>query len=144
MLGDSSKKKLSFSRILKEASQVQGIGSYAAILMWTIAIYSSTHDAARSLIASGDLWLNRKWDDILTRSAQPLEQQRAIQRHYLSYGVYIPIDDIVVDAKQPALESVQSLLQNACGKGRAYIWVPLHFQLPVFGEKVVEWCLVKA
>lgn len=129
---------------LAKVSWVRGFSSYTAILIWTMAIYFSTHDAARSLIASGDLWINRKWDKILGHGAQALEQQRAIQRHYLSYGVYIPIDDIVVDAKQPALESVQSLLQTVCGKGRAYIWVPLHFQLPVFGEKVVEWCLVKA
>ncbi len=132
-----------FSAFSKKV-RVQNLGPYAAILVWATAFYFSTHDAARSIIATGDLWLSQKWAGILTGEMQPIDQQRAIQRHYLSYGVYIPIDDIVVDASQPTLESDQTLFQTVCGKGRAYIWVPLHFQLPVFGEKVVEWCLVKA
>ena len=112
--------------------------------LWVVAAYLTTKEANRSIIASMDLWIRPHWNEILSDSLTPIESQRAIQQHYLSYGVYIPIDDIVVNARQHPNESVISMLQSACGKGIIYIWVPLPMRFPLLGEKVFEWCLVKA
>jgi hypothetical protein len=113
-------------------------------IAWGLAIYQTTHEAFRSVTATLDLRITGKWDSILSSSQHTLEQQRSIQQHYLSYGVYIPIDDIVVDARQQLMGPMASLMPKVCGSGRAFVWIPLPLHIPLVGEKVIEWCLVKA
>ncbi len=108
--------------------------------LWAAAFYVSTHQAAKALIA-GAFFLNQQLDMSQTLA---LEAQRSIQRHFLSFGVYIPLEDIVIRGKNLEVQTLVPLLEQACGEGQAFVWVPLRFQLPVVGEKVLEWCLVKA
>lgn len=113
--------------------------------LWATALYVSTHQAAKAAIASAFLLQNSELTNLLNKpQTLALDGQRFIQRHFLSYGVYIPLEDIVIRGMTSVEPTLVPLMQQSCGEGRAYVWVPLRFQLPVVGEKVLEWCLVKA
>ena len=71
----------------------------------------------------------------------PLSTQRKIQKHFLSYGVYIPIDDIVVNMGLNKLDNYNQLHESTCGTAKIYIWLPIKIRFPIIGEKVWEWCL---
>jgi hypothetical protein len=67
--------------------------------------------------------------------------KRQIQRHFLDYSVYIPVEDIVIitpDKKED--NRLESLMTKACGSGSLFVWIPLKISLPFYGEKVHEWC----
>jgi hypothetical protein len=113
--------------------------------LWATALYVSTHQAAKAAIASAFLLQNPELTTIINKPQSiAQDSQRFIQRHFLSYGVYIPLEDIVVRGKTSVEPTIVPLMEQSCGEGQAYVWVPLRFQLPVVGEKVLEWCLVKA
>jgi hypothetical protein len=113
--------------------------------LWATAIYLSTYQAAKAAIAGFVLLLNQDLTTLLTSpQTVALDGQRFIQRHFLAFGVYIPLEDIVIRGLTSEEPTSVPLLEQSCGEGHAYVWVPLRFQLPVVGEKVLEWCLVKA
>ncbi len=113
--------------------------------LWATAIYVSTHQAAKAGIASALLLQDPDLTSLLSKPQTiALDGQRFIQRHFLSYGVYIPLEDIVIRGVTSVEPTIVPLMEQSCGEGQAYVWVPLRFQLPVVGEKVLEWCLVKA
>lgn len=113
--------------------------------LWATAFYVSTHQAAKAAIASALLLQNQELTSLLKKPQTiALDGQRFIQRHFLSYGVYIPLEDIVIRGMTSVEPTIVPLMEQSCGEGQAYVWVPLRFQLPVVGEKVLEWCLVKA
>jgi hypothetical protein len=67
--------------------------------------------------------------------------KRQIQRHFLDYSVYIPVEDIVIIATDKKEDSrLESLMTKACGHGSLFVWIPLKISLPFIGEKVHEWC----
>jgi hypothetical protein len=67
--------------------------------------------------------------------------KRQIQRHFLDYSVYIPVEDIVIIASDKKEDNrLESLMTKACGHGSLFVWIPLKISLPFFGEKVHEWC----
>ncbi len=67
--------------------------------------------------------------------------KRQIQRHFLDYSVYIPIEDIVIIAPDKKEDNrMESLMTKACGRGSLFVWIPLKISLPFYGEKVHEWC----
>jgi hypothetical protein len=67
--------------------------------------------------------------------------KRQIQRHFLDYSVYIPVEDIVIIAPDKKEDNrVESLMTKACGSGSLFVWIPLKISLPFYGEKVHEWC----
>ncbi len=103
-----------------------------------IAIYSSCRPAIIAVSASYNLP-----DFSSVSSLNYLDTKRKVQKHYLDYGIYIPIDDIIMNQDENNETTHLSLLEQACGKGIMYIWVPLRFRIPVLGEKVLEWCLLK-
>lgn len=80
------------------------------------------------------------WED----PTRLLELRRQVQRHFLSHSVYIPMEDIITssptDGAPGSATPASLLMQKACGRGRLFIWIPFKFQLPVNGEKVIEWC----
>lgn len=115
---------------------------YAGIAtLWLAATAASTHDAVTPVRASVALLQSNDFDRLLNSGAPFLDIKRTIQAHYLSYGVYIPLDDIVMNAQEK--QPLRDLLESACKPGRATVWVPLKFHVPLAGEKVFEWCLVK-
>ncbi len=67
--------------------------------------------------------------------------KRQIQRHFLDYSVYIPVEDIVIIAPDKKEDNrLESLMTKACGSGSLFVWIPLKISLPFYGEKVHEWC----
>jgi len=67
--------------------------------------------------------------------------KRQIQRHFLDYSVYIPLEDIVIIANEKKSDTrLESLMTKACGHGSLFVWIPLKISLPFYGEKVHEWC----
>ena len=67
--------------------------------------------------------------------------KRLIQRHFLDYSVYIPVEDIVIIASEKKEGNrLESLMTKACGHGSLFVWIPLKISLPFYGEKVHEWC----
>lgn len=115
----------------------------ALILSWAIALAVSAKDAVPPLRASfailkqTDLW------EIPKSLEESLDRQRQIQAHYLSYGVYIPLDDIVIGAQDTRSQPLLASIEGVCGPGSTAIWVPVAFHFPILGEKVFEWCLVR-
>jgi hypothetical protein len=70
---------------------------------------------------------------------------RRVQKHFLKYGFYIPAEDIVINNKNIILDrDYVANLKKSCDQGRLYIWIPLRFKIPLFGEKVLEWCFVQS
>ena len=67
--------------------------------------------------------------------------RRQIQKHYLNYGVYLPLEDIMLRDQVLKLNaSLDNALHRYCSDAVLGIWVPLKFRLPIIGERVVEWC----
>ena len=72
---------------------------------------------------------------------QTLVLRRQLQRHFLAHSVYLPLEDIsTAPAPGAAGDDTSLLMQKACGRGRLLVWLPFKFNLPIFGEKVIEWC----
>lgn len=120
---------------------------YFSKLLWrcmlfapiAFAGYSSCKPAIFAIIASNSIK-----SDSLTDGLNDFHQtfsQRKIQRHYLDYGIYIPIDDIIVNRGGDTNPSLIKMLERTCGRSPIYIWVPIRFRVPLAGEKVFEWCL---
>ncbi|MCX6130011.1 MAG: hypothetical protein NTX25_13230, partial [Proteobacteria bacterium] len=85
---------------------------------WACALYFSTHHTAKALLASLAL-LNKSQvtQKLHTQEANPIETQRFIQQHYLSYGIYIPLDDIVIQGDGQRQPILTAQLQQKCGLG---------------------------
>lgn len=107
------------------------------------AIHVSSYNAILALVASSQLRLDQNQESLLNSSDFELQQKRLVQQHFLKYGIYIPIDDITVKDVGIEADSYQLMLQQSCGSGKLFVWVPLKFRLPLIGEKILEWCLVK-
>ena len=70
-----------------------------------------------------------------------LEIQREVQKHYLSNGVYIPLEDIFfVEEIKQTNPDLTSAIVKSCGNATMAIWVPLLVRLPYIGERSFEWC----
>jgi hypothetical protein len=71
--------------------------------------------------------------------------RRSEQKYFLDYGIYIPLEDIMLVEQLPLGGARYSeALVRGCrglkvGSGVA-IWLPLKTKWPLFGEKVIEWC----
>ncbi len=72
------------------------------------------------------------------------ETKRRIQRHFLDYDYYIPLEDIVfLDPNGTSDDNTTLLTKMACGQGgQLAIWLPLKVRLPLFGNWIIEWCWV--
>lgn len=66
-----------------------------------------------------------------------LTAQQKIHQYFLSRQIYIPQEDISLHSDEPMLFAVR----NSCSRGKIYVWIPVKVRLPMFGEKVIEWCL---
>lgn len=74
-------------------------------------------------------------------AAEELSIRRKLQKHFLKFDVYIPLEDIIVTKKdQKIADRTVFLMQKICGTGMIYVWVPLRMRLPIVGETVYDWC----
>lgn len=105
------------------------------------AAYWTCMPAGAAYLATQTLVVPQLQDQELDDRTLMLDLRRQIQKHFLSYAVYVPLEDIVsVTPGDPASGDLALLMQKACGKGRLYVWTPLKFRFPLTGEKVIEWC----
>ena len=104
-------------------------------LVWSVLPAMSAVKAVASFPV-----LNFK-DDELRDEKRFHELRRAVQRHFLDAGMYIPLEDVVAGTKSPtASQKTALIMQKACGRGKIHVWIPVQFRLPVVGSKVVDWC----
>lgn len=70
-----------------------------------------------------------------------LEIQRNVQKQFLDYGVYIPLEDIMFTGHFVQTNAdFEPVVKRICGEAPLVVWVPLQFRLPLVGERSVEWC----
>lgn len=108
-------------------------------LMVAGLLYKSASPALKALEASWKLS-----DYVSSKEGQTFAKQgqlrRLIQKHYLKFDVYLPLEDIVTLKGSPIPERYQRFMEKACGNAQVYIIIPLRLDLPVIGEQVYEWC----
>ncbi|MBP9708747.1 MAG: hypothetical protein KBD78_14000 [Oligoflexales bacterium] len=106
------------------------------------AIYYTTHKAAAALIACQQLKIQNN-DALKELSPKALvEFKRKIQQHFRHYQIYLPLEDIVVNAQlneKPDSFNLSTSLQENYGVSQVYLFVPLRFHLPFVGENVIEY-----
>ena len=77
------------------------------------------------------------------KEKEAIKITQSLQSHFRKYGIYIHFEDII---KRPEgsvhLEKIFLQLEQECGHGNLYVWVPLFFKIPLVGTKVVEWCWI--
>jgi hypothetical protein len=85
----------------------------------------------------------RKQDFVGNASHEPTYVRRKIQQFFLKSGTRITMDDIIY-ARSLDVEDDDGLmlLQKACGKSNIYVWVPFRFRLPLYGDKIIQSCVV--
>ena len=68
--------------------------------------------------------------------------ERKVQKFFLDHNIYIPMEDIIINRENHISEkSPLFQMRKSCGQGKLYVWIPLRVRIPLFGEKVIEWCL---
>jgi hypothetical protein len=108
-----------------------------------ICAYWTFEPALRAVIASlslNDTFLSSDLGEI---NQEALNVRRRIQKHYLEYDVYMPLEDIIVPigpAADPSKNRLTFLMRNVCGSAKIYVWVPIKIRVPVFGNMIWEWC----
>lgn len=113
------------------------------VSFWVAAFAVSFQDAIPALRASYAILHSEDFWNPSKNLEESISRQRQIQAHYLSYGVYIPLDDIVIGAHVSNTQPLMKSIEGVCGPGVTAIWVPVAVHFPIFGEKVFEWCLVR-
>ena len=111
--------------------------------LWGCALSFSLRDASSALRASYAILHNDAFWNPSKNAEESITLQRQIQAHYLSYGVYIPLDDIVIGAHEINSQALQKLIEGVCGFNSTAVWVPVALHFPIIGEKVFEWCLAR-
>ncbi|MGE0171515.1 MAG: hypothetical protein AB7T49_01970 [Oligoflexales bacterium] len=102
-----------------------------------VGVLWTTFPALRSLAAMGTLKL--KGRSGFEEHLDSLDLKRAIQKHFLYYGTYIPLEDIALENELVG-DEILSGVRRYCGKATLYVWVPYRFRLPVLGETLTEVC----
>lgn len=111
------------------------------ILPTVFAIYWTTIPALLAVVAISRFPIpnpqESEWED----KRRVLEVKRRIQKHFLDYSVYLPMEDIIVPVSLGDERTELSfLMQNTCGRATLYVWIPFKFRLPLIGDKVIDWC----
>ena len=112
-------------------------------LPFLAAIYLSTHGVADVLGAVVTFpsvsFIGYDWE----HPVNALSGRRQVQRHFMDYGVHIPLENIVATGDDSATSArLVDLSIEACGSGDLIIWIPLRLKLPLMGDWVTEWCWV--
>jgi hypothetical protein len=120
------------------------VSKFLLVLIFIIPILTavafSFHDALRVILFVEAMPpLERSL--VESKSQESLKETRQkIQSYFLENDLYLPFEDIfsIYDESMKIEYGVH--IQKACGQGKLFVWVPLKIKLPLFGEKVVEWC----
>ena len=115
------------------------VGSWVAAILGIVAW--SAWPAIKALTATLQLRPVSKHAVVQGTDSARLEVQRIVQKQFLDYGVYVPLEDIMF-AEYFAKKNVEfePVLRRVCGDAPLIVWVPLQFRLPIIGERSLEWC----
>lgn len=106
----------------------------AAALTWTV------EPAFRTTVATIQHEpLRLKMDDF-TDIEKNTELKRQLQKHFLDYNIYIPLEDIVTLSPQTDQIMMKDIMARSCGPAYVYVWTPLGFRLPFIGMKFIDRC----
>lgn len=84
-------------------------------------------------------FVNYNWES----PSSALAGRRLVQRHFMSVGVHIPLENIVATSDDDSANPrTIDLMTEVCGHGDLLIWVPVRLKLPLIGDWVTEWCWV--
>lgn len=121
-----------------------GRGALVGILFALPALFATYWTTAPAALAAYaahrfpmPLLQDAEWDE----KKRVVDLKRQIQKHFLEYAVYLPMEDIVAPSiLGDERAELSFLMQNACGRARLYVWIPFKFRLPLLGDKVIDWC----
>lgn len=117
------------------------------IVLFTPLLAAITWSSIPALKAARGAWTfttGLKQDFFYARESDPRFIKRTVQKHFLSNGVYIPLEDIFTDSRRQKNPTGEILfMRKKCGRGKIYVWVPFKINVPVYGQKVFEWCIRK-
>lgn len=118
-----------------------GLETLSWILAAAAAVTWSALPAAKAAVATLALKGVPK-DSVLQGTENVrLELQRNLQKHFLDYGVYVPLEDIMfTEHVSQTNADLETVIKKVCGDAPLAIWVPLQFKVPLIGERSVEWC----
>lgn len=111
-----------------------------AALSILLTMSFSTSQALKALYAAYTLETEPDITANTLNNQEMLTARRKIQKHFTNTGIYVPMEDIVFTQTKKKDSRLHLLMHKACGPGKIYVWVPLKFKWPIFGERVFEWC----
>lgn len=80
------------------------------------------------------------YDDQWSDPSAMLELKRDIQKHFLQYKLYLPVEDMVAGIGEIEEQRTADLMRSACGSADLYVWVPVRIRMPLIGDRIHEWC----
>ena len=106
-------------------------------------IFWSTKPALFALLASATFkhqLVHSSWEQ---DPSERLDVTRSLQNHFRKFSVYIPYEDIMFRSQSLSYqEKLFFHLDQGCGHGKVYVWIPLIIRFPLVGNKVLEWCWI--
>ena len=106
----------------------------AGVLAWSV------EPAARSMFAKWSLGEIEISSQIFTDVESNKKFKRSLQKHFLKYQTYIPLEDIITLSNPNHIDMFTKLMKDACGKSKLYIWMPISFRLPLVKVRTWEFC----
>ena len=115
-----------------------------AVVPIAAAVIWSTQPALKAYVATVRM-PSVAIDDGGWDAASPLlNARRSVQRSLLQHDLYVPMEDILtgIPPKETGIapSDASLFMQKACGPSTIYVWIPLKFRLPLYGDYVKEWC----
>lgn len=110
------------------------VAPLAAAVTWTI------EPSFRTLLATMTYQSEPLTEDVYDNYEQNLNLKRQIQKHFLNFKIYIPLEDIVTIGPNSKEKMMQEIMARSCGKANIYVWTPLGFRLPFLGQKFIDRC----
>jgi hypothetical protein len=124
--------------VLKAPRYYRGLRSLLFAMPVVISVIWTTLPSIEA--AMGTIHVKFRIKSLLEEARSGIEIKRAIQKQFLYYDVYIPIEDILLREEVASGEQKLPGLIDRCGRGEVYVWVPYPVRLPILGEKLTEIC----
>ena len=106
----------------------------AAAITWTI------EPAFRTMLATLQFEPMQLQASHFESAESNTELKRKMQKHFLNYKVYIPMEDIVTLGPNSNEQMMKTIMARSCGQANVYVWTPLGFRLPFLGLKFIDRC----
>lgn len=93
-------------------------------------------------LVSIGLAMSKVWFDAddLPNKTDLQSTKRNIQKHFSQQGLYLDLQRIKSMDEIPQDHLLRKIMQQRCGTGTIYVWVPIRVRLPIQGEWTYEYC----